>query len=90
MKEFHGLQYDCYCPYCDHHIDAHTLVGQDQTITKPEEGDFGMCAYCNGVSVFDAHGKLRRPQSVEEGANALSAAGRLADAIREELRRKVH
>lgn len=40
-----------YCPYCNHHMDAACMPG-DET-AKPTPGALSVCIKCTKVSVFD-------------------------------------
>lgn len=49
------------CPHCSATLDAHAIPGGG----APEPGDWSICAYCEGLSVFGADGVLRRPTAEE-------------------------
>lgn len=68
MKHHHTSDFSS-CPYCGYKTDAATGVpGQSG---GPSEGDFGLCAECHQVCVFDKYMHLRLPTS-EELATAMS------------------
>ena len=50
------------CPYCGEELNAATDTDGD---ARPSEGDVSLCAYCAGLLVFDAEGKLRLPTDAE-------------------------
>jgi hypothetical protein len=76
-----ALEKPCRCPHCQEEICG--AEGLDGTEVAPFPGCFSFCAYCGGLSTFDASMNLVRLNADDEARAHQSGHGPLLEKVRE-------